>query len=66
MQPFLYLLATFLEEVKQKFIAASQVFAVDLLHALDSFGFDTDVMTIKIHCAMTFGLKCSDGLSQGG
>ncbi len=45
MQPFLVLLATFLEQAKQKFIAASQAFAIDLLHA---FGFDTDVMTINI------------------
>ncbi len=48
MQPFLVLLATFLEQAKQKFIAASQAFAVDLLYALNSFGFDTDVMTINI------------------
>ncbi len=48
MQPFLVLLATFLEQAKQKFIAASQAFAVDLLHALNSFGFDTDVMTINV------------------
>ena len=48
MQPFLVLLTTFLEQAKQKFIAASQAFAVDLLHALNSFGFDTDVMTINI------------------
>ena len=48
MQPFLVLLATFLEQAKQKFIAASQAFAVDLLHVLNSFGFDTDVIIINI------------------
>ncbi len=42
---FLDLLAKFLEQAKQKFIAASQAFAGDLLQLT---GFDTDIMTIKI------------------
>ncbi len=47
MQLFSCSFSTFLEQAKQKFIAAGQAFAVDPLHALDVV-LTLDVMTINI------------------